>query len=124
MPEASWLSHNHITIRLSWVKAGQMGKLAHRPVALRSGFLGTDEYLACPLASAALPGGPAASPPGTGPWTCRTHMTEAQPDQAVPTTSRALQGSGVSLVHEFRFEPQQQLLLMNKPEPVHHEAIL
>lgn len=51
-------------------------------------------------------------------------MTEAQPDQAVPTTSRALQGSGVSLVHEFRFEPQQQLLLMNKPEPVHHEAIL
>lgn len=37
---------------------------------------------------------------------------------------RALQGSGVSLVHEFRFEPEQQLLLMNKQEPVHHEAVL
>lgn len=37
---------------------------------------------------------------------------------------RAPQGAGVSLVHEFRFKSQQQLLLMNKTEPVHHEAIL
>lgn len=59
-------------------------------------------------------------------------MTEAQPDQdvlnyihwAVQTGLGGRGEGGVSLVHEFRFKPQQQLLLMNKPEPVHHEAIL
>lgn len=56
-------------------------------------------------------------------------MSEAQPDQDVPNhihrwSRQAPQGLGISLVHEFRFTPQQQLLLVNKPEPVHHEAIL
>lgn len=59
-------------------------------------------------------------------------MSEAQHDQDVPNHIHRVVwgghhkawGGGVSLVHKFRFKPQQQLLLMNKPEPVHHEAIL
>lgn len=50
----------------------------------RARFPGTGTHLACPSACAAHPGGPAAAPPGAGPWTCRMHRSEAQPDQDVP----------------------------------------
>lgn len=57
--------------------------------------------------------------------TClRPSLTRLLPPHPWAGPGRVRQGSGVSLVHELRFEPQQQLLLVNKSEPVHHEAVL
>lgn len=47
-------------------------------------------------------------------------------DARVRARRRPLQGATArhSLVHQFRLQPQQQLLLVDEPEPVHHEGIL
>lgn len=51
-------------------------------------------------------------------------MRPGWPPHAAPGMLPEACGLHPSLVHQLRLQPQQQLLLVDEPEPVHHERVL